>query len=140
MSAPRGPDWSGGPAPAILVCDRDPAFREALRNYLLAAGYTRVEVVGTIRGALGMLRRGRYRCILIGLSRPGASAERLARVARRRQPGANVLYLIDAVDAGAVRDASVVYVLRERAFPVLLDVLAHGGADDISSAGTTILR
>jgi len=137
MSAPSAPADS---AQAILVCDRDAAFREALRNYLLAAGYARVEAVGTIRDALGMLRRGRYRCILIGLSRPGPSAERLARVARRRQPGASVLYLIDAADAGAVRDASVVYVLRERAFPVLLDVLAHGGADDISSAGTTILR
>ena len=137
MSPPSAPI---GPAEAILVCDRDAAFREALRNYLLAAGYACVDAVGTIRDALGLLRRGRYRCILIGLSRPATSAGRLARVARRRQPGAEVLYLIDAADARAVRDASVVYVLRERAFSVLLDVLAHGGADDISSAGTTILR
>jgi DNA-binding NarL/FixJ family response regulator len=128
------------PAHAILVCDRDAAFREALRNYLLAAGHARIEAVGTVRGALAMLRRGRYRCILIGLSRPATSAARLARVARARQPGARVLCLIDAADARGIHDASFVYVLKERAFPVLLDMLAHGGADDISSGSATILR
>ena len=46
---------------AILVCDQDVLFREALRNFLLAAGYCRVEVAATPREALPKLRWHHYR-------------------------------------------------------------------------------
>ena len=124
--------------PAILVCDRDSAFREALRNFLFAAGYAGVEVVATVRDALAMLRHRHYRCILVGLSRPLSTARRLASVARQRQPGAQVLFLVGAADAPLVRDTSLVYVIKEHAFPILLDVLARNG-DDISSSTTIVI-
>jgi len=117
---------------AILVCDRDTAFREALRNFLFAAGYSHVEIVSTVRNALAMLRHGHYRCILVGLSRPLFTARRLANVARQRQPGAQVLFLVSAADAALVKDTSLVYVIKEHAFSILLSVLARND-EDISS-------
>ena len=36
---------------AILICDRDALFREALRNFLLAAGYHQIEIATTLREA-----------------------------------------------------------------------------------------
>ncbi len=70
---------------AILVCDRDAFFGEALRNFLLAAGHSRVDVAATAREALVRLRRQLYGYVLIALSRPFSRRWRLAAVARRRQ-------------------------------------------------------
>jgi len=109
---------------AILVYDRDTQFREALRNFLLTAGYSRVEVVATGRDALALLRHERYRFVLVGLSQPLSRARRLADVVRVLQPDATVVFLVDAADAPAVEDTSLVYVIKEGAFPILLDVLA----------------
>ena len=112
--------------PILIVCD-DLPFREALRNFLLAAGYSDVEVVETVRKAVMELRCESYRRILVCLSRPLASQERLARVAQERQPGAKALLFISADDVPFIKDTSFVYVIKERAFSTLLQLLAPNG-------------
>jgi len=111
-------------AAILIVCD-DLLFREALRNFLLAAGYSRVDVVATLREALARLRSDGYRGVLIGLPLKLLSTRRLGRVAQRRQPEAKVLLLVSANDASTINDASFVYVIKERAFSTLLDLLAQ---------------
>lgn len=114
---------------AILVCDHDAAFREALRNFLFTAGYTRVHVVSTMREALAMLRRESYQCVLVGVSRSHLVARRLMCVVQRRQPKAKILFLISASDLPFVQDTSLVYVIKERAFTTLSELLAQNGND-----------
>jgi DNA-binding response OmpR family regulator len=117
---------------AILVCERDTLFREALRNFLLSAGYTRLDMVATVREALAKLRREKYCHIVVGLSPPLASKQRLAKVARKRQSGAKVLFVVGADDAPFIEGASMDYVLKEHVFSVLLDLLAQKPYDSSS--------
>lgn len=119
---------------AILVCDRDAVFREALRNFLFAAGYAKVDVVPTVRGALAKLRHESYHCVLFGISRSYAVERRLISVAQRRQPSAKVLFLINAADVPFVKDTSLAYVIKERVFSTLLDSLAQNGNDGLATA------
>jgi len=113
------------PSQAILVCDRDNGFREALRNLLFAAGYPSVEVIGTVRGALAKLRRETYGCIVIGISRPGPRERRWAMVVRRRQPDAKLLFVVPAAAIPVVKTACFDYVIKERAFSMLLLLTEH---------------
>ncbi|MGH8583563.1 MAG: hypothetical protein ACREWG_12430 [Gammaproteobacteria bacterium] len=108
---------------AILICDRDPLFREALRNFLLAAGYSRVEIAATIRAALTMLRCNAYGHVLIGGSRPFVRERRLAAVARRRQPEAIILCLVSDDDRPAMPEAPFDFVIKEQAFSTLLALM-----------------
>ena len=113
------------PSAAILIaCDRYPMFREALCNFFLTAGYTRVDVADGVREALTMLRNEAYRFVLIGLGAPLAK-ERLARVTRYRQPEARILILVNADSLPEVPDASLTYVIRERAYSILPQLLAE---------------
>ncbi len=112
------------PLPAILiVCDHDPLFREALRNFLLAAGYSQVEVAATVREAFTRLRRDCYGTILIGVSMPFSRGRRLAAIARRRQPEAKILFLVSADDQPLIKDAKFEYVIREHVFSNLLGLM-----------------
>jgi len=111
------------PLPAILVCDRDTAFREALRNFLLAAGYAQVEVTATVQEALARLRRERYRHVLIGISRPFLVGQRLATIAQRRQPEAKIFFLVGAKDQPFIKDASFETVIKEYVYSNLLAVM-----------------
>ncbi len=108
---------------AILICDRDPLFREALRNFLLAAGYSEVDVAATIRVALTMLRRNVYGHILIGVSRTFVCERRLAAVARRRQPKAKILFLVSGDDQPAMKNAPFECIRKEQAFSTLLALM-----------------
>ena len=119
---------------AILVCDRDAAFREALRNFLFTAGYSKVDVVPTVREALAKLRCESYHCVLVGISRSHSVERRLVSVAQRRQPRAKVLFLVNADDVPFIKDASLVYVIKERAFSTLLELLAQNGNDVFATA------
>jgi DNA-binding NarL/FixJ family response regulator len=111
------------PLPAILVCEPDILFREALRNFLLAAGYSQIEVAVTAREALAKLRCERYGYVLIGVSRPLSRGRRLAAVAQRRQPEARILFLVSADDQPFIKDASSEYVIviKEYIFSNLLE-------------------
>ncbi|MDZ7361156.1 MAG: response regulator [candidate division KSB1 bacterium] len=108
---------------AILICDRDPLFREALRNFLLAAGYVQVEVVTTGREALALLRRERFGCVLIGMSRPFLHEKRLATIARRRQPNAKIFVLVAAAEQPFIRDTSFEYLVKEQIFSNIIALL-----------------
>jgi len=108
---------------AILICDRDHLFREALRNFLLAAGYSQVEVVATAREALAKLRRQSYGHVFIGVARPLSRARRLAAIAQRRQPQAKIFLLIDANDLVVAPAGSSGYIIKEHAFTSLLNLL-----------------
>ncbi|MEO8134761.1 MAG: hypothetical protein ABI831_12375 [Betaproteobacteria bacterium] len=119
--------------PAILVCDGDTGFREALRNFLFAAGYTKVDVVPTVREALAKLRHESYRCIVFGLAHSHSVERRLASVAQRRQPTAKVLFIVSADAARVVNDTALFYVIRERVFSTLLDSLAQDGNDMLAN-------
>ncbi|MCI0558514.1 MAG: hypothetical protein MN733_08470 [Nitrososphaera sp.] len=110
--------------PAILiVCNRDPLFREALCNFLLAAGYSQVEVAATVREAFIKLRRDCYGTILIGVSTPFSRGRRLAAVARRRQPEAKILFLVSTDDQPFIKDVKFEYVIREHVFSSLLGLM-----------------
>ncbi|MGH8602951.1 MAG: response regulator [Gammaproteobacteria bacterium] len=112
------------PLPAILIiCERDPLFREALRNFLLAAGYVNVEVAATMRDALIMLCCECYGHILIDVSTPFSHGRRLAAIARKRQPEAKILCLVSAQDQPFARDASCEYVIKEYVFSNLLELM-----------------
>lgn len=111
------------PSPAILICDRDHLFREALRNFLFAAGYSQVEVVATAREAMVKLRRQPYGHIFIGMARPFSRARRLAAIAQRRQPQAKIFLLINANDLVILPADSSDYIIKEHAFTSLLNLL-----------------
>jgi DNA-binding NtrC family response regulator len=111
------------PLPAILVCDRDTAFRETLKNFLLAAGYAQVEVAATVQEALARLRRERYRYVLIGVSRPFSVGRRLAVIAQRRQPETKIFFLVGAKDQPFIKDASCETIIKEYVCSNLLAVM-----------------
>lgn len=121
--------WQGpcpaemNPLPAILVYDWDSLFREALKNFLLAAGYSQVEVAATVREALAKLRRERYEHILIGVSRSFSRERRLATIAQRRQPEAKIFFLMSAKDQPFINDASFEYLIKEYVFSNLLELM-----------------
>lgn len=118
---------------AILICDRDVSFREALRNMLLSASYPKVEVVAGVREGLAKLRIERYRCLVIGLARRHSVEQRWAMVARSRQPGARLLFAIAADQAVPGGDGPFDYIMKERAFSALLLLAENGervGADE----------
>lgn len=108
---------------SILVCERDPEFRANLCNFLLSAGYSGLDCVATVREVLPRLRSDHYRFILVGLSPPLSMARWLARLVHGRQPEARVVFLIRAIDAPSIADASLVYALKERAFGALAELL-----------------
>jgi len=110
-------------ASAILICDRDSLFREALLNFLLAAGYARVEVVATAREAIRKLQSQSYKYVMIGISRPWSRARRLAAIAQRRQPGAKIFLLIHVEDMPLIKNQSFDYVIKEYAFANLLEAM-----------------
>jgi len=112
----------------VAICDHDPLFRAALRNFLLAAGYSKVEVAATIRVALTMLSSNVYGYILIGISRPFFRERRLAAVARCRQPKAKILFLASGDDRPAMKNAPFECVLKEQAFSTLLALMQHHSA------------
>jgi DNA-binding NarL/FixJ family response regulator len=110
---------------AILICDRDGLFRETLVNFLLAAGYSHVEIVATAREALAKLRRERYDYILIGLSRPFSLGRRLATLAQKLQPEAKIFLLINAADQHHIQNIRCDCIIKEHAGESLLDLLQN---------------
>lgn len=117
------------PSQAILICDRDAAFRESLRNLLFAAGYPTVEVVPTVRQGLARLRRETYHCVVVGISRVHSIERRLAQVVQRRQPGVKLLFVVPAGDIPLLENALFAYVIKERAFSTLLLSLTENGSE-----------
>jgi CheY-like chemotaxis protein len=112
---------------SALVCDRDSEFRASLCNFLLSAGYSRVEGVDSVREALPRLRSGTYGCVLFALSPPLSMSRWLSRLARARQPEASTIFLIRAADAPLIEDTELVYVFKERAFGSLSELLPELG-------------
>lgn len=108
---------------AILICDREQFFREALVNLLLSAGYTRVEVVTTAREALRKLRRQKYSHVLIGIDSSRLRSLRLARIAERRQPSAKIILLARAQEREALNAQRFVCIIKEQAFVNLLETM-----------------
>ncbi|MGH2397672.1 MAG: hypothetical protein ACREXX_16225 [Gammaproteobacteria bacterium] len=108
---------------AILAYDSDAYFREELRNLLLAAGHSDVELVATVRDALAKLRERCYHYVLIGVSPPFSCQRRWAVVIGRRQPGARILFLVSAADQPSIRATSFDHVIKEYIFSNLLELL-----------------
>lgn len=108
---------------AILICDREDLFREVLRNFLLAAGYSQVEVVATAREAMAKLHRQSFGHVFIGMAQPFLRARRLAVIAQRRQPGAKIFLLLNADDLVILPADSSDYIIKEHAFESLLNLL-----------------
>jgi DNA-binding NtrC family response regulator len=109
--------------PATLICDRDTFFCEELRNFLLAAGYLRVDVAVTARKALARIHQGRYGYVLIGLSHPFSLAWRLAAVAHLRNSRAVIVFIMNGEDQPLVRGPALHYVIKEHAFATLLGLI-----------------
>ncbi len=111
------------PLPAIFVYDRDTAFREALKNFLLAAGYPEVAVAATIRAALVKLRHEQYGYVLIGVSRSLTVGQRWAIIAQRRQPHAKVFFLVGARDQPFIKGALHEIIIKEYVYSNLLTLM-----------------
>lgn len=110
--------------PAVLIFyERDALFREALHNSLLAAGYLEVEVAATFRDALTRLRCQCYGHVLIGAAKPFSRGRRLAAIARRRQPEAKILLLVNSEDQPPGEDSSFECLLKEHVFSNLPELM-----------------
>lgn len=108
---------------AILICDRDPLFREGLRNFLLAAGYREIEIAVTVREALKRLRGECYGHVLIGAAPACSRGQRLASIALRRQPEAKIVLLVSGDDRPPMKGASFEVVIKEHVFGNLLGLM-----------------
>ena len=115
---------------AIMICDRENLFRETLMNYLLAAGYTEIELAANVRAALRLLHAKRFSAILIGVHHPPTLARRLRFVVRRLQPGARIVCLkrvwLQRLEAHECDEV----LLKERVYESLLDTLARAAIFD----------
>lgn len=107
----------------LIICEHDPLFREALRNYLLASGYSQVEIAPTTQEAVTKLRFQCYGYILIGISTPFSHGRRLAAIARRRQPQAKILCLVSAQDMPLFKAIPFECVIKEHVFSNLLGLM-----------------
>ncbi len=116
-----------GPSVSILLFDHDTLFREAVRNFLLAAGYPHVDVAPSAPEALVKLHSERYRHVLIGLSRPLSEGQELAAEAQRLQPDAKIFPLIHAEDQPFLHNDAFEYLIKESIFANLLEVLEEKG-------------
>jgi len=118
------PSIRNEPATCNSNCVRSQSsLSRGLRNILLSAGYSQVEVAATIRVALTMLSSNAYGYILIGVSRSFVRERRLAAVARCRQPKAKILFLVSGDDRTAIKNAPFECVLKEQAFSTLLALM-----------------
>lgn len=111
------------PSPSIFIHDRDTAFREALKNFLLAAGYSEVETSATIRAALLKLHQGYFEYVLIGVSRSVIIGRYLARVGQHWQPHAKIFYLVSAMDQPFIKDTSCATIIKECVYSSLLKLI-----------------
>lgn len=111
------------PISAILVYDRDTFFREELQNFLFAAGFSNVDLAATVQEALGRLRRKHYDKILIGLTPRQLCERRWAAVIQRRQPGAKIIFLMNAGEQPSVQESAFDHVIKEYVFSSLLDLI-----------------
>lgn len=118
------------PSPPILIYDRDTAFRETLKNFLLTAGYSEVEATATVRAALLTLHQGHFEYMLIGVSRSMTVGRCLASVARQWQPQAKIVYLVNARDQPFIKDASCATIIKEYVYSSLLKLI--GSAAEIT--------
>jgi len=107
---------------AILIFDRQKPFREGLRNYLLASGYTHIRMAVSIQSVLKELRQVHFALILLGVSAPNFSVLRLLKVARIRQPGAEVFLLVAARDQAYVREVPAPVLLKEYVYANFLEL------------------
>lgn len=106
-----------------LVFDRDRYLREGLRNFLLASGFTHVQVAVSLQAALIDLHREPYDLILLGVSPPVSVLRRLARVAHCHQPEAKIILLVAASERHGVTDVPDRVILKERMYTDLLALL-----------------
>lgn len=111
----------------ILIFDQDSLSREAVRNFLLAAGCAPVDVATTPSDALAKLGSRSYHYVLVAISGDLLQGRQLAVQARRLQPGANVFPLIDARDLPQIHDDAFEYIIKESVFPALLELLGETG-------------
>jgi DNA-binding NarL/FixJ family response regulator len=107
---------------AILIFDRQRLFREGLRNYLLASGYTHIRIAVSIQSVLSKLRQESFALILLGVSAPTFSVKRLVKVVRLRQPAAEVFLLVTAKDQSYIQDEPVQVLLKEYVYADLLEL------------------
>lgn len=107
----------------LIICDRDTVFREGLHNFLLAAGYREIEIAVTVGEALKRLRRECYGHVLIGAAPAGSRGQRLASIARRRQPEAKIVLLVSDDDRPSMKDTSFEVVTKEHVFANLLGLM-----------------
>lgn len=110
---------------AILIFDRQSLFRESLRNYLLASGFTNICTALSIQAVLAKFRQERFALILLGVSVPMAPVLRLAKVAQLRQPAAKVLLLLAASEQCCLSDAPALVLLKEYVYANLLDLITN---------------
>lgn len=115
------------PPVPILIFDQDSLSREAVRNFLLAAGCAPVDVARTASEALAKLGRRKYHYVLIGISGYLLQGRQLALQARRLQPDAHVFPLIDARDLSLIHDDAFEYIIKESVFSTLLELMGETG-------------
>jgi PleD family two-component response regulator len=115
------------PSLPILIFDDDDLFREGLRNFLLAAGYQRVDVAATPEEAMVQLTALPYPLIFFGISRDLSRGRRLVKQARRICPAARIFPLINAEHQPFIDDEAFEYIIKESVFSSILELASETG-------------
>ena len=80
---------------SILLVDSDQAFREGVVNLLLVSGFGKVQVAGSIKGALQKVSRYYFDVIIIDLFMPQMSGLNLAQQVQKQQADAEIILSVD---------------------------------------------
>ena len=115
------------PPVPILIFDQDSLSREAVRNFLLAAGCAPVDVARTASETLAKLGRRKYNYVFIRMSGDLLQGRQLALQARQLQPDARVFPVIDARDQPLIHDDAFEYMIRESVFSTLFELMGETG-------------
>jgi DNA-binding NarL/FixJ family response regulator len=110
----------------ILIFDHDDVLREALRNFLLAAGYVDVEVAATTEETFGKLKAASFHLVFFAIT-PFLSGRELLREAQRLAPDAKIFPLIDADDQQLIDNDDFDYVIKESVLSNVLGLVSEAG-------------
>src|SRR5215470_7343625 len=78
----------------ILIADSDAHFREGLYNFLLSAGYERVESVDNYQNALEKIRETEYDVVLLDAGSPLIAGRKVADGIAASSPKAKVILMV----------------------------------------------
>jgi DNA-binding NtrC family response regulator len=83
---------------SILIVEPNEQLREQIVNYLLSAGYEKIEDAGSLEAALDKIRRSAYEVVVAGAGEPLTAGLRFAADLAGISPDGRVILMINAED------------------------------------------